>query len=240
MNRRIADTYRKHRVLLGGDAAHIHSPLGGQGMNTGIADAENLAWKLAVVVAGGAADRLLDSYEAERRPLAEDVLKTTTAAAVTILGPGVLARLRRGVLFRLMHRPAVQRRMWYSMSQLGVSYRGGPLGPHSPPCCRRPAPAARRPGPRCRVSVAGRTDDWVVRRAPRPVGSGLRGQRRGRAAGRGGARPPRSGGGGIASQPGDPSGARLVRPDGHLGWRGKDLEGMTSWLDTAILGRDRP
>ena len=52
MNRRLADTYRTHRVLLGGDAAHVHSPLGGQGMNIGIADAENLAWKLAVVVAG--------------------------------------------------------------------------------------------------------------------------------------------------------------------------------------------
>ena len=62
MNRRLADTYRKQRVLLGGDAAHIHSPLGGQGMNTGIADAENLAWKLALVVAGVAAGRLLDSY----------------------------------------------------------------------------------------------------------------------------------------------------------------------------------
>jgi 4,5-epoxidase len=85
--------------LLAGDAAHIHSPLGGQGMNTGIGDAENLAWKLALVVhgavSGSAADRLLDSYQAERRPQAEDVLKRTTGALDAIVGSGLRARLTR-------------------------------------------------------------------------------------------------------------------------------------------------
>lgn len=239
MNRRLADTYRKQRVLLGGDAAHIHSPLGGQGMNTGIADAENLAWKLAVVAAGAAGDGLLDSYEAERRPLAEDVLKTTTAAAVTILAPGVLARLRREALFRLMQRPAVQRRMWYSMSQLGVSYRGGPLA-----CTRRLTVGGRRPRPGDRVpdvgcqSADGQSTrlyaelrgQWAVVCADNAEAERLAAAARARL-----------GVAVVALRPrgGDPSGAWLVRPDGHLGWRGRDLEGMTSWLDTAILGRDR-
>ena len=70
IQRRPADSYRRVRVLLAGDAAHVHSRLGGQGMNTGIGDAENLACKLALVVSGRAGERLLDTYEAERRPMA--------------------------------------------------------------------------------------------------------------------------------------------------------------------------
>ena len=73
--RRLAATYRAGRILLAGDAAHVHGPFGGQGMNTGIGDAENLAWKLAMVVNGTADAELLDSYEAERRPIAAHGLK---------------------------------------------------------------------------------------------------------------------------------------------------------------------
>jgi 2-polyprenyl-6-methoxyphenol hydroxylase-like FAD-dependent oxidoreductase len=73
MNARLADRYRIGRVLLAGDAAHIHPPTGGQGLNTGLQDAYNLGWKLAAVLAG-APDSLLDSYEAERRPVASEVL----------------------------------------------------------------------------------------------------------------------------------------------------------------------
>jgi 4,5-epoxidase len=68
-HRRLASTYRRGRILLAGDAAHIHSPFGGQGMNTGLGDAHNLGWKLALVIRGRAAERLLDTYEAERRPV---------------------------------------------------------------------------------------------------------------------------------------------------------------------------
>jgi 2-polyprenyl-6-methoxyphenol hydroxylase-like FAD-dependent oxidoreductase len=64
VHRRLAETYRNGRILLAGDAAHVHSPFGGQGMNTGIGDGENLAWKLAMVVNGTAEPALLDSYEA--------------------------------------------------------------------------------------------------------------------------------------------------------------------------------
>ena len=88
IQRRLADTYRRGRVLLAGDAAHIHSPLGGQGMNTGIGDAENLAWKLALVICGRADDGLLDTYEAERRPIAKDVLETTSALTEVVVGQG--------------------------------------------------------------------------------------------------------------------------------------------------------
>ena len=77
---RLATHYRRGRVFLAGDAAHIHPPTGGQGMNTGIQDAYNLAWKLALVLGGTASEELLDSYEAERRPVGADVVARTRAA----------------------------------------------------------------------------------------------------------------------------------------------------------------
>ncbi|BDZ38016.1 FAD-dependent oxidoreductase [Microbacterium suwonense] len=83
-NVRLADRYRAGRVFLAGDAAHVHSPAGGQGMNTGIQDAHNLAWKLAAV-ADGAPDVLLDSYEAERRPIAAGVLELSNARLKQVL-----------------------------------------------------------------------------------------------------------------------------------------------------------
>ena len=80
-HRRSAGCYRRGRVLLAGDAVHTHSPAGGQGMNTGIMDAHNLAWKLALVASGHAPGRLLDSYGQERGPAAADVLALTHALA---------------------------------------------------------------------------------------------------------------------------------------------------------------
>jgi 2-polyprenyl-6-methoxyphenol hydroxylase-like FAD-dependent oxidoreductase len=78
---RLADAYRRGRVFIAGDAAHIHPPTGGQGMNTGIQDAYNLAWKLALVLQGAAPEALLDSYEAERRPVGANVIARTRAAS---------------------------------------------------------------------------------------------------------------------------------------------------------------
>ena len=77
---RLAERYRQGRVFIAGDAAHIHPPTGGQGMNTGIQDAYNLAWKLALVLGGAAPESLLDSYEAERLPVGADVVPRTRAA----------------------------------------------------------------------------------------------------------------------------------------------------------------
>lgn len=81
---RLAAAYRQGRVLIAGDAAHIHPPTGGQGMNTGIQDAYNLAWKLALVVTGASPAALLDSYEAERRPVGQEVIARTLAASINL------------------------------------------------------------------------------------------------------------------------------------------------------------
>jgi len=80
---RIADHYRVGNAFIAGDAAHIHPPTGGQGMNTGIQDAYNLAWKMALVLKGVAHERLLDSYESERRPVGADVVARTAAASMS-------------------------------------------------------------------------------------------------------------------------------------------------------------
>jgi 4,5-epoxidase len=129
VHRRLADTYRKGRILLAGDAAHVHSPFGGQGMNTGIGDAENLAWKLAMVVNGTAEQQLLDSYEGERRPVAAKAVRSTGAASNLVLGNHLIARLLRDwVVVPLMNKAWMQRRVWEYLSQLKVTYRHGPLG----------------------------------------------------------------------------------------------------------------
>jgi 2-polyprenyl-6-methoxyphenol hydroxylase-like FAD-dependent oxidoreductase len=129
VHRRLADTYRNGRILLAGDAAHVHSPFGGQGMNTGIGDAENLAWKLAMVVNGTAEQQLLDSYEGERRPVAAKAVRSTGAASSLVLGNHVFARLLRDrVVDPLMNKASMQRRVWENLSQLKVTYRDGPLG----------------------------------------------------------------------------------------------------------------
>ena len=77
---RQAATYRDRRVLLAGDAAHVHAPDGGRGLNTGVEDAVNLGWKLAQVVHGTSPDSILDTYHAERHPVAARVLRTTMAS----------------------------------------------------------------------------------------------------------------------------------------------------------------
>lgn len=111
VHRRLAETYRHGRILLAGDAAHVHSPFGGQGMNTGIGDAKNLAWKLAMVANGTAEYALLDSYEGERRPVAAKAVKSTGVASNLVLGNHVFARLLRDrVVVPLMNKASMQLR----------------------------------------------------------------------------------------------------------------------------------
>lgn len=100
-NTRQAATYRMGRVLLAGDAAHVHPPFGGQGLNTGLQDAANLGWKLAATVQGWAPDGLLDSYTAERHPVAERVLENTRAQ-IAIMRPDPHSRAMRALFGRLL------------------------------------------------------------------------------------------------------------------------------------------
>src|SRR5579864_8310227 len=127
-HRRSTNVYRRGRVLLAGDAVHIHSPAGGQGMNTGIMDAHNLAWKLALVASGRAPEALLDSYGAERGPVAADVLALTHALVKlgTVANPGPRA-VRNTVVPLAGHLASVQRRAVRRISHVHVAYPSSPL-----------------------------------------------------------------------------------------------------------------
>ncbi|WP_078313925.1 FAD-dependent monooxygenase [Mycobacterium sp. D16Q16] len=103
-NTRQADTYRRGRVLLAGDAAHVHSPIGGQGLNLGLQDAANLGWKLALVVTGRGPDSLLDTYTTERHPAAARVLRSTRAQ-VALMRPGPQVDALRDILAEVLAIP---------------------------------------------------------------------------------------------------------------------------------------
>ena len=132
VHHRVAARFREGRAFLLGDAAHVHSPVGGQGMNTGIGDAVNLAWKLAAVLNGGAADSLLDTYELERIGFARRLVATTDRAFTMVTAQGPIAwRVRTRLvplvaplLFRLA---AVRRFLFRTVSQIGVNYRDSAL-----------------------------------------------------------------------------------------------------------------
>ncbi|MEY9487250.1 2-polyprenyl-6-methoxyphenol hydroxylase-like FAD-dependent oxidoreductase [Streptomyces calvus] len=121
---RQAERYREGRVLLAGDAAHIHFPAGGQGLNLGVQDAVNLGWKLAFVVHGHAPDTLLDSYHAERHPVAERVLHNTRAQAA-LSRPGPQTDALREVLRPLIRYDDVNRHLGGMITALDVRYDMG-------------------------------------------------------------------------------------------------------------------
>lgn len=132
VHHRVADRFRKGRAFLLGDAAHIHSPVGGQGMNTGIGDAVNLAWKLAAVLHGNADASLLDSYEPERIAFARRLVATTDQAFTGVTSSSAFARLARlhivPLLMPLLFKfKTVRRFMFRTVSQTAVNYRGSSL-----------------------------------------------------------------------------------------------------------------
>jgi 2-polyprenyl-6-methoxyphenol hydroxylase-like FAD-dependent oxidoreductase len=132
VHHRVADHFRMGRAFLLGDAAHIHSPVGGQGMNTGIGDAVNLAWKLAAVIHGRADASLLDSYEPERIAFARRLVATTDRAFTGVTSAGAVARLVRlhvvPILFPLITSFSWLRRLMFrTISQTAVNYRGSSL-----------------------------------------------------------------------------------------------------------------
>jgi 2-polyprenyl-6-methoxyphenol hydroxylase-like FAD-dependent oxidoreductase len=132
VHHRVANAFARGRVFLLGDAAHIHSPVGGQGMNTGIGDAVNLAWKLAAVLKENSSAALLESYEPERIAFARRLVATTDRVFAGVINPSALARFVRtealpGIAPGLLSLRFVRRFAFRTVSQIAVNYRGSAL-----------------------------------------------------------------------------------------------------------------
>lgn len=127
-NARQAATYRKGRVLLAGDAAHVHSPFGGQGLNLGLLDAVNLGWKLGATLGGTAPDGLLDTYTSERHPVGARVL-SNTRAQVALMRPDALTSALRDVVTDIMNTDEGNRFFGEMMSGLSTRYDVGHAHP---------------------------------------------------------------------------------------------------------------
>jgi len=238
IHHRRAERFRDRRCFLLGDAAHIHSPVGAQGMNTGLQDAYNLAWKLALVVSGRAGAALLDSYEDERIPVARLLLSTTDRAFSLIVSDNWLAGLfRTRVLVKIMafamRFDRVRKLAFRTISQTGIHYRNSALS-ESPAGLPDAAPRAgdRFPWLRLKFLADGPAEDLfgilddtrfnlivIGQPAPQIALAGLGDLLR------------------IHTVPGDPDNDRelarahiprpsfyLLRPDGHIGLAGLHLE----------------
>ncbi|GAA2694598.1 MULTISPECIES: FAD-dependent monooxygenase [Actinosynnema] len=233
IHRRLAEAHRRGRLLLAGDAAAIHHPFGGQGMNTGLGDAENLAWKLALVARGRAGQALLDTYAAERRPVAEGVLAGTgvTTGLVSADHP-LVALVRDRVVLPLMNTRLAQGYLWRRASQLGVGYRRGPLAAPGARWGSGPVPGDRMPDLACRdgggvtalhAALRGR---WAVL-APDGLGEATEEAVRGLLGADAVV--------GLVPVAGGLAEVLLVRPDGHLAWRGRpDPGAVSAWLRAAL------
>lgn len=235
IHRRLATAYRRGRLLIAGDAAHIQSPTGGQGQNTGLGDAENLGWKLALVASGRADPQLLDTYEAERRPLARNVLAATSTAVTVMLPENRWQRaLRDRIVMPAIRLPQVQRRLLAAASQLRINYRSGPLGGTSFGWAPSPRPGDRVPEARCRTADgteitlhAAIGGAWVVlastaeqlQRFTATAASILGSDQVG----------------GLVRTSAGSTDVFLIRPDGHLGWRGhRNPTRMAEWLNQVL------
>ncbi|MDY6996357.1 MAG: FAD-dependent monooxygenase [Actinomycetota bacterium] len=227
VHRRLAERYRRGRILIAGDAAHAHAPFGGQGMLTGIGDAENLAFKIALVTRGLAADAFVDTYEAERRPLATEVLRGTSAVTRVNVAANPVGRfLRDRVAPKIFGLAPVQRWTTYTASQLWVSYRKGPLGGSGP----KPRPGDRIPDRDCTRADGTATllhrelgGRWALL-CPRTAPAGCAEEVRGHL------------GEFVTPLTHDGPEVLLVRPDAHLAWRGApdDTAGPGRWLTSAL------
>jgi 2-polyprenyl-6-methoxyphenol hydroxylase-like FAD-dependent oxidoreductase len=132
VHHRVAEHFRKGRVFLLGDAAHIHSPAGGQGMNTGIGDAINLAWKLKAVLAGQGSDNLLETYEIERRAFARKLVATTDKGFTLATAPGGVAdfirtRIVPVIVPTLFKFETAREYMYSAVSQIAIAYGDSPI-----------------------------------------------------------------------------------------------------------------
>ncbi|MFC5744418.1 FAD-dependent monooxygenase [Actinomadura rugatobispora] len=215
---RQATEYRRGRVFLAGDAAHISLPAGGQGMNTGVQDAANLGWKLAAQAGGRAPEGLLDTYHAERHPVGARLLRNTRAQGMLTLG-GEAARPLRDVLSELMAYDEVARHLAGMVSGLDIRYDVGP-GDH---------PLLGRRMPHIGLVTDGtKTTTTELLRTGRGVLLDLTGDADLRRAASGWsdrvdvvtAAPADPETGGVAE-----AGALLIRPDGHVAWTAPDGAG---------------
>jgi 2-polyprenyl-6-methoxyphenol hydroxylase-like FAD-dependent oxidoreductase len=172
LQHRHAVHYRAGRVFLAGDAAHVHSPAGAQGMNTGIQDSWNLGWKLALVDRGVADQALLDTYEAERRPVGRFVLRFTDRATAIATSPSPLLRLMRTQvaprLAPLAPRSKRARALAFrTLSQLAIRYRRSPAVAEGQPALRR-GPNAGDRLPDARIAGDGQ-DSWLQQALAAPT-----------------------------------------------------------------------
>jgi hypothetical protein len=132
IHHRRAERFRAGRCFLLGDAAHIHSPVGAQGMNTGLQDAYNLGWKLALVASGRAREALLDTYEGERVPVAQRLLSSTDRGFSFVVSDSRLVGLLRTravprILALAMSLASLRKAAFRTISQIGIHYRESPL-----------------------------------------------------------------------------------------------------------------
>ena len=210
--------YRVGRVFLAGDAAHVHSPAGGMGMNTGLQDSANLSWKLAAVIDGRADDGLLDSYHDERHPVGRMVLRTSGGLIRAALIRRPAARRLRdtiaGVAFRT---PALRRRLGRRITGLDIAY-DPPPGSHRPVGTR----AVDVVGPDGRRLYEVLRSGAFVLVAPKGF-------------------PAPQVDGHLEVLPIQAGTPRLVRPDGYVGWAGEGVDGLDDALrHWGVLGPDQP
>ncbi|OJZ71641.1 FAD-dependent oxidoreductase [Mycobacterium paraffinicum] len=203
---RQVEQYRHGRVFLAGDAAHVHSPMGGQGMNTGIQDAANLAWKLDAVL-GGADEALLDSYHAERHPIGKRVLvQSGLMARAATLHPRPARWLRNVLAPRLLRIPAVRDTVAGSFAGTTLRYgRRGLVGTR----------ATQIPLAGGRLTELQRAGGFVLVRE--------RGA------------PPVEAPGMLQAERTDRGPAVLVRPDGYVGWAGSAAHAPTRIAELAAM-----
>jgi bifunctional hydroxylase/dehydrase len=223
---RQASEYRRGRVFIAGDAAHVHMPIGGQGMSAGIQDAVNLGWKLAAAIHGWAPEGLLDSYHGERHPVGGRILANTLAQRILYLGGDEMEPLR-AVLAELLAYPDVQRHLVGMVTGLDIRYDVG---------CDHPLAGRRVPGVEL-VTVSGqpgKTSTFEELHAARGVLFDLADSVSLRDAAAGWAdrvkvitaRP-------CAGSPLDDVAALLVRPDGYVAWAarpGQEADGLPGAL----------